>query len=229
MRSVRKAPYLSILYHNPQASPAGVRDAEAGPGSRERADGARKGSLVTYKSGLQKVMAVGLMLWMAGTAQAAEAPMPCEPVETKGVKVEGYISKKFKRQKRAIIKEFGEMGHTRTAIRPFPMGKTAKVIGIGRCVPAYIARHVMATTLKYTSGIESLVNQAFLHTHWIGIGTTMFDEPSQQVVTQEQVKQLMDPALGDEEFHTLYRKFSVQDDTVPYFGLTPKNVKKVDQ
>ncbi len=174
-------------------------------------------------------MAVCLMLWMAGAAQAAEAPKPCEPVETKGVKVEGYISKKFKRQKRAIIKEFKEIGHTRTAIRPFPMGDTSKVIGIGRCVPAYIARHVMATTLKYTSGIESLVNQAFLHTHWIGIAATMFDEPSQQVVTQEQVKQLMNPALGDEEFHALYRKFSIQDETVPYFGLTPKNAKKVKE
>jgi hypothetical protein len=37
----------------------------------------------------------------------------------------------------------------------------------------------------------------------------------------------MDPALGDEEFHKLYREFSIQDDTVPYFGSTPKNVKKV--
>jgi hypothetical protein len=175
------------------------------------------------------MMAVGLMLWMAGTAQAAEAPKPCEAVETKGVKVEGYISKKFKRQKRAILKEFKEIGNIRTAIRPFPMGKTAKVIGIGRCVPAYIARHVMAKTLKYTSGISSLVNQTFLHTHWIGIGTTTFDEPSQQLVNEEQVKQLMDPALSDEEFHKLYRKFSVQDETVPFFGLNPKNAKKVTE
>ena len=172
-------------------------------------------------------MALGLILGMAGTAQAVPVPKPCEAVETKGVKVEGYISKKFRKKKRAIIKEFGEMGYTRTAIRPFPMGETAKVIAIGRCVPAYIARHVMATALKYTSGIESLVNQTFLHTHWIGIGTTTFDEPSQQLVTEEQVKQLMNPALGDEEFHALYRKFSIQDDTVPYFGSTPKNVKKV--
>lgn len=174
-------------------------------------------------------MILGLVLWLAGSAQAAEAPQPCEPVEQKGVKVEGYISKKFRKQKRAIIKEFKEIGHTRTAIRPFPMGKTAKVIAIGRCVPAYIARHVMAKALQYTSGIESLVNQAFLHTHWIGIGTTMFDEPSQQLVTPEQVRQLMNPSLGDEEFHKLYRQFSVQDDTVPYFGLTPKNAKKVNE
>ena len=49
-------------------------------------------------------MILGLVLWMTGTAQAAEAPQPCEPVEKKGMKVEGYISKKFKKQKRAILK-----------------------------------------------------------------------------------------------------------------------------
>lgn len=173
------------------------------------------------------MVAVGMILWMAGTVQAAEAPAPCEPVETKSVKVEGYISKKFKKQKRAILKEFKEIGHVRTLVRPFPMGDTAKVIAIGRCVPAYIARHVMAKALKYTSGIGVLVQQAFLPTHWMGIGTTTFDEPSQQLVTEEQVKQMMDPSLGDEAFHELYRKFSIQDDLVPFFGLKSKNVKKV--
>ncbi|MDH5763364.1 MAG: hypothetical protein OEZ51_10305 [Nitrospinota bacterium] len=173
-------------------------------------------------------MALGLMLWMTGIAQAAEEVKPCKPVEQKDVKVEGYISKKFKKQQRAILKEFKEIGHVRTAVRPFPMGDTAKVIAIGRCVPAYIARHVMATTMKYTSGIGVLVQQAFLPTHWIGIGTTTFDEPSQQEVTPEQVKQLMNPELGDEEFHKLYREFSVQDDLVPYFGLQKENAKKVD-
>ena len=52
---------------------------------------------------MKRVMAVGLMLWMAGTAQAGEAPKPCEPVETKGIKVEGYISKKFKQIGRAHV------------------------------------------------------------------------------------------------------------------------------
>ncbi len=47
-------------------------------------------------------------------------------------------------------------------------------------------------------------------------------------MNEEQVKQLMNPELSDEEFHELYRKFSVQDDLVPYFGLEKKNVKKVD-
>lgn len=171
------------------------------------------------------VIAAGLVLWLVQPVMAEEA---CKPVEEKKVKVEGYISKKFKKHKRRIIKEFTELGHTRASIRPFPLGKTAKVVGIGRCVPSYIAQHVMRKAMQYTSGIESLVNQTFLHTHWIGIGTTTFDEPSQQTVTEEQVKQLLNPDLSNEAFHAMYRKFSIQDDTVPYFGLTPDNAKKVN-
>ena len=91
---------------------------------------------------------------------------------------------------------------------------------------AHLARHILATALKYTGGIESLVTQNFLSPTWVGVGTTVFDEPSQQIVNAEQVKQLLDPALSTEEFHALYRKFSIQDDTVPFFGLQRPNAKK---
>lgn len=169
---------------------------------------------------------VVLLLTLGFAAPKALANNECVPVGEKSVKVEGYISKKFKKNRKAIYKEFAEMGNTRVALRPFPMGDTAKVVAIGRCVPAYIARHVLQTTLKYTNGVESLVTQAFISGHWFGVGLTMFDEPSQQKVSPEQVQQLLDPSLSTEEFQALYRKFSIQDDTVPYFGLRPKNVKK---
>ncbi len=155
------------------------------------------------------------------------AAADCQPVEKKRIKVEGWISKKFKKQKKAIAKEFGELGHTRVVLKVFPMGETAKVVAVGRCVPAHLARHILATALKYTGGIESLVNQGFLSPTWVGIGTTVFDEPSQQIVNAEQVQQLLDPKLSTEEFHALYRKFSIQDDTVPFFGLQRPNAKKV--
>ena len=167
-----------------------------------------------------------LILGLVVASPKAFANDECVSVEKKKVKVEGYISKKFKKQRKTIYKEFAEMGNTRIALRPFPMGDTAKVVAIGRCVPAYIAQHVLQTTLKYTSGVESLVTQAFIGTHWFGVAVTMFDEPSQQKVSAEQVQQLLDPSLSTEEFQALYRKFSIQDDTVPYFGSRPKNVKK---
>ena len=157
----------------------------------------------------------------------SKPPAKCQPVEEKRVKVEGYISKKFKKDRKDIYKEFAELGHTRVAIRPFFMTTTSKAFAVGRCVPAYLARHIIKTALKYTSGVGSLVTQTFLPTHWVGVATTIFDEPSQQLITAEQLERLVDPSLNDEQFHALYREFSVQDDLVPYFGLQRPNVKKV--
>ncbi len=170
---------------------------------------------------------IGACLLLFLTHSAA-AETDCPPLEKKRVKVEGWISKKFKKQKKAIKKEFAELGHTRVVLKVFPMGNTAKVVAVGRCVPAPHARHILNTALKYTGGIESLVNQGFLAPHWVGIGTTVFDEPSQQIVNAEQVQQLLDPKLSTEEFQALYRKFSVQDETVPFFGLQRPNAKKFE-
>ena len=167
------------------------------------------------------------MFLLAGVSvsYALDEVVECQPPEKQKVKIEGFISKKFKKERKRIFKEFAEIGHARTALRVFPMGNTAKVIAIGRCVPAYIARHVLQKALLYTGGVANLVHQAFYAPHWIGVGVTMFDEPSQQMVNDEQVKQLMDPSLSDQEFHALYRKFSIQDKTVPHFGLQRPNVK----
>ena len=175
----------------------------------------------------QKVTILAILWVFLFTFQvsAAEAKAECQPVEKKKVKVEGFISKEFRKDRKKIAKEFAEMGNTRTAIRVFPMGDTSDVVAVGHCVPAYIARHVLATARKYTGGVGSLVTQDFIHGHWIGIGTTMFDEPSQRKVTTEQVKQLLNPDLNDKKFHTLYQKLSEQNKLVPYFGLEVPNVK----
>jgi hypothetical protein len=177
-------------------------------------------------------MFVNVLFYMVlGTLSFALEPMPteaeteCPSLEKKKIKVEGYISKKFKKERKKIAKEFIKMGDTRTALRVFPMGKTSDVVAVGRCVPAYIARHVLVTAIKYTGGIGSLVVQDFVHGHWIGIGTTMFDEPSQRKVSTEQVSQLLKPDLDDKNFHLLYRKFSKQNELVPFFGLKVPNAK----
>jgi len=171
----------------------------------------------------------GLSMWaILFAVSPAWAGDECLPVEEKPIKVEGWISKKFKKERKQIFKEFGALGHTRVRLRVFPMGDTAKVVGIGRCVPAYLARHILKMALTYTAGVDSLVNQAFISGHWTGIGTTMFDEPSQQKVDEAQVKALLNPDLSTDEFHALYQKLSVQDETVPYFGLDRPNAKRVE-
>ncbi|MZH45950.1 MAG: hypothetical protein F3739_02740 [Nitrospinae bacterium] len=153
------------------------------------------------------------------------AEEPCAPVDKKRIKIEGYISKSFRKQRKKIFKEFGEIGSTRVALKVFPMGETSKVIAIGRCVPAYIAQHIIKKAMDYSTGVESLVQQQFVHSHWVGVGVTMFDEPSQQYVSAEQLNQLLRQDISDEEFHVLYRKLSVPNDLVPFFGLKSKNAK----
>ena len=154
-----------------------------------------------------------------------QAQEKCEPLDKKKIKIEGYISKKFRKQRKTIFKEFTELGNSKSVLRVYPMGETSKVIAIGKCVPVHIAQHVIKKAIKYSTGVESLVQQQFVHGHWIGVGVTIFDEPSQQLVSSEQLKQLLNPELSSEDFHQLYRKMSVPNELTPFFGLQVPNVK----
>jgi hypothetical protein len=166
-----------------------------------------------------------LMVLAAVGSSPVFAEKECQPVDKKRIKIEGYISKSFRKQRKQVFKEFGEIGSSRVALRVYPMGETSKVIAVGRCVPAYIAQHIIRKSLEYSTGVESLVQQQFVHTHWVGIGVTMFDELSQQMVTADQVKQLLKQDISDEDFHLLYRKLSVPNELVPFFGLQRPNIK----
>ncbi len=173
---------------------------------------------------MKRVIPVLVVLGLVG-ASAVFAEEKCEPVDKKRIKIEGFISKSYRKQRKQVFKEFGEIGSTRVALRVYPMGETSKVIAIGRCVPAYIAQHIIKKSMQYSTGVESLVQQQFVHSHWVGVGVTMFDEPSQQIISADQVQQLLKQGISDEEFHSLYRELAIPDDRVPYFGLQVPNVK----
>ena len=173
---------------------------------------------------MKRVIPVLVVLGLVG-ASAVFAEEKCEPVDKKRIKIEGFISKSYRKQRKQVFKEFGEIGSIRVALRVYPMGETSKVIAVGRCVPAYIAQHIIKKSMQYSTGVESLVQQQFIHSHWVGVGVTMFDEPSQQIVSANQVQQLLKQGISDEEFHSLYRELAIPDDRVPYFGLQVPNVK----
>ena len=177
---------------------------------------------------MKRVIPVLVVLGLVG-ASAVFAEEKCEPVDKKRIKIEGFISKSYRKQRKQVFKEFGEIGSTRVALRVYPMGETSKVIAVGRCVPAYIAQHIIKKSMQYSTGVESLVQQQFVHSHWVGVGVTMFDEPSQQIVSADQVQQLLKQGISDEEFHSLYRELAIPDDRVPYFGLQVPNVKIAQQ
>jgi len=173
---------------------------------------------------MKRAIPVLMILVLVG-AFPVFAEEKCESVDKKSIKIEGFISKSYRKQRKQVFQEFGEIGSTRVALRVYPMGETSKVIAVGRCVPVYIAQHIIKKSMQYSTGVESLVQQQFIHTHWMGVGVTMFDEPSQQIVSAEQVQQLLQQDLSDEEFHKLYRKMSIPNELTPYFGLQVPNVK----
>ena len=60
-------------------------------------------------------------------------------------------------------------------------------MAIGSCVPAYIGRHILRKAMEYSGGVNSLVNQGFISSNWIGVGTSLFAESSFRPVTKDQL------------------------------------------
>ena len=60
----------------------------------------------------------------------------CPSVESRPVKVEAWLSKRYKKELRQLRKEFTEMGNTRAIFWVYPSGNPSRVVAIGRCVPA---------------------------------------------------------------------------------------------
>ena len=90
-------------------------------------------------------------------ARAAE----CPSIESKLVKVEAWLSKRFKKELRLLRKEFTAIGNTRVILWVYPSENLSKIAAIGRCVPAYIARHTLRKAMEYYGGVNALVNQGF--------------------------------------------------------------------
>ena len=99
------------------------------------------------------------------------------------------------------------------------------MVAVGRCVPAYIARHILAKARKYSLGTTHLVHQGFISSHWTGIGTSLFSENSMNAITPEQLARLMDESLDTDSFQEMYRELTRQSKKVSAFGLLLDNPK----
>ena len=157
--------------------------------------------------------------------QAGEMPK-CQSIHKKPIKIEAWIAKKFKKEKKTIKKELASLGNTKVILRVFPMKEPAHVVAIGKCVPAYLARHVLKNAMKYAGGVEMLVDQNLFSNHWVGIGTMNFDEYSQRKITPKQLKSLLDESLTTQTFQKLIAEYSTPRDTFKAFGREVPNVRR---
>ena len=150
---------------------------------------------------------------------------PCRPIEDRPIKIEAWISKKDMKDYRSMRQNLEGMGYTHAALWPYPGKNPSRVVAIGECVPAYIARHALQRALIYYGEVNSLVHQSFVSGHWIGLGTSLFAESSQQPINKQQLRDLLDPALDTFQFHELYQQLTKQDKQVSAFGQMLPNPK----
>jgi len=174
---------------------------------------------------LQRCIVVVLLSAAVAVAEPVAADQQCPALEEQPVKLEGWLSKKYEKQLAELVKEFAAMGHTRVTLWVYPARNPSGIVAIGRCVPVYIAQHALRGARAYTAGVHSLVHQNFVGPQWIGVATNLFAELARQPVTEKQVEQLLDEDLTTRQFQTLYRKFTLQDQTTHSFGMDLPNPK----
>lgn len=177
---------------------------------------------------LKSLRQIEILLLLAGImvfpvhAFAAE---DCESISLKPVKLEAWVSKHHEKDLKKIREEFGLMGNTVVGLFVYPALNPSRVVAIGRCVPAYLARHFLTKAQKYALGTTHLVHQGFFSSHWAGVGTSLFSENSMNSISPDQLALLMDDTLDTDSFQELYRNLTRQSEKVPAFGLMLDNPK----
>ena len=69
---------------------------------------------------------------------------------------------------------------------------------------------MLRQAMEYSGGVNSLVNQGFFSSNWIGVGTSLFSENSLRPITQDQLIGLMDVSLDTQQFQKIYRQLTTQ-------------------
>ncbi len=156
----------------------------------------------------------------------ASAKERCVPVSSAPVKIEAWMSKRQVPVFKFIRSEFAAMGNTRVTLWVYHASRNpSRIVAIGRCVPAYIARHVLEKAVEFSGGVEGLVHQGFISSRWVGVATSLFAESSFRKISRDQLDQLLDESLDTFEFQALYRSLTRQETKVKAFGLTLDNPK----
>jgi hypothetical protein len=174
---------------------------------------------------LLTVVMLGVIFLFTGIGHVYPKTPDCTLIENKPVKVEAWLSKRYEKQLAQLRKEFVAMGSTRVTLWVYPAENPSKIVAIGSCIPAYIARHILIKTLEYYGDVRGLVHQSFFSSNWIGLGTSVFSENSIQPISSDKLKQLMDDSLDTSQFQLLYRQLTIQEEKVRAFGLLLDNPK----
>lgn len=108
----------------------------------------------------------------------------------------------------AIKEAFAGAGITKVRAHIYRAGRPPTNIAIGPAVPASVARLAFRLAQDYNGGVTLLLPEERLAPHYVGFGSSIFDELFQYPVSPDDVARLTDPTLTTEQFHALYRQLA---------------------
>jgi hypothetical protein len=141
-----------------------------------------------------------LMLLLSASADAA--------VPVLQGRVEVVLANQYRGDLAAIKKDFVDAGLPNVHIQFTRSGQPPPNIGIGREVPADLARAALRLAIKYNRGIGILLPAYLFPPMFITIASSNFDDTVEYRIDDEALRQLLDPSLDTEGLHRLYRKLT---------------------
>ncbi len=139
---------------------------------------------------------------------------PMVPVSRDEIKVELFLMKEKKKDDKFIKDLFKGEKINRVMIQYFRAGNPPKNIVLGRRIPAEVGRMMIELAIHYNNGVTHLVPEFRFYDHYAAFGNSSFDIQAQVPISPEDLDRLRDPSLNDDEFHTLFRSLTGEDEGV---------------
>jgi len=136
---------------------------------------------------------------------------PMIPVPREEIKVELFLMKERRKDGPFIKNLLAEENINRVMIQYFRAGNPPKNIVLGNRIPADVARMMIELAIHYNNGITHLLPEFRFYPHYAAFGSSAFDIQAQIPITPEDLEKLRNPALSDQEFHTLFRSLTGED------------------
>ncbi len=177
---------------------------------------------MTARGALRLILMVGLSFVSDAGDLSADAVYDCHANESRDqpTTIEIVLAPKWKSQadeiKRALA---SDSDGVKVRVKFYPFVDPPTNIGIGKCVPADIARRAMQAAMHYSGATDRLIRQDIMPHHWIKIGSTDTAELAWTSVRQDDMARLMDPNLSNEQFQDLYRSLAEPKERHLPFGM----------
>lgn len=148
------------------------------------------------------VSALCLILLAATAVSAADAPVATVS------RVEVVLADQYKGQVAALREEFAQAGLTNVHFQFAKLGQPPQNIGLGRAVPAELAREAIRLAAKYNLGVGILLPDRLFPPRFVTIASSNYDDTVEWPISLAQLAQLQNSELTTDQFHRLYREFT---------------------